>query len=154
MTPSLPVRRASTSRWVNHESRRRLPTTMKDDGSTWSLIDAVDGYCFESKRRENLIGLIVGLRTAILGLVVFVVNWIKSSMNAPERTASFLLDEDNGEVKIVYTADTKVSWMQMKDNECLCRYTRTQPPGRFPTLLFSLASVQSSSTLPPWRPFF
>jgi hypothetical protein len=30
-------------------------------------------------------------------------------MNAPERTASFLLDEDSGEVKIVYTADTKAS---------------------------------------------
>jgi DNA-directed RNA polymerase II subunit RPB11 len=30
-------------------------------------------------------------------------------MNAPERTAAFLLDEDNGEVKITYTADTKVS---------------------------------------------
>ena len=30
-------------------------------------------------------------------------------MNAPERAASFLLDEDNGEVKITYTADTKVS---------------------------------------------
>ena len=30
-------------------------------------------------------------------------------MNAPERTSSFLLDEDTGEVKIVYTADTKVT---------------------------------------------
>ena len=30
-------------------------------------------------------------------------------MNAPERSASFLLDEDNGEVKIEYAADTKVS---------------------------------------------
>lgn len=30
-------------------------------------------------------------------------------MNAPERTASFLLDEDSGEMKIVYTADTKVA---------------------------------------------
>lgn len=30
-------------------------------------------------------------------------------MNAPESTISFLLDEDNGEVKIVYAADTKVS---------------------------------------------
>lgn len=30
-------------------------------------------------------------------------------MNAPERTASFLLDEDNGEMKIVYTPDTKVA---------------------------------------------
>lgn len=30
-------------------------------------------------------------------------------MNAPERAASFLLDEDSGEVKITYTADTKVS---------------------------------------------
>jgi DNA-directed RNA polymerase II subunit RPB11 len=30
-------------------------------------------------------------------------------MNAPERTAAFLLDEDNGEMKITYTADTKVS---------------------------------------------
>lgn len=30
-------------------------------------------------------------------------------MNAPERAASFLLDEDNGEVKITYMADTKVS---------------------------------------------
>jgi DNA-directed RNA polymerase II subunit RPB11 len=30
-------------------------------------------------------------------------------MNAPERAAAFLLDEDNGEVKIAYTADTKVS---------------------------------------------
>ena len=29
-------------------------------------------------------------------------------MNAPESTISFLLDEDNGEVKIVYSADTKV----------------------------------------------
>jgi DNA-directed RNA polymerase II subunit RPB11 len=30
-------------------------------------------------------------------------------MNAPERSASFLLDEDSGERKIVYTADTKVT---------------------------------------------
>jgi len=30
-------------------------------------------------------------------------------MNAPERSASFLLDEDNGETKIEYTPDTKVS---------------------------------------------
>jgi DNA-directed RNA polymerase II subunit RPB11 len=30
-------------------------------------------------------------------------------MNAPERSASFLLDEDSGEQKIVYTADTKVT---------------------------------------------
>jgi hypothetical protein len=30
------------------------------------------------------------------------------TMNAPERSASFLLDEDSGEVKIVYSADTKV----------------------------------------------
>jgi len=30
-------------------------------------------------------------------------------MNAPERSASFLLDEDSGEQKIVYTADTKVA---------------------------------------------
>eukprot|EP00536_Pseudo-nitzschia_multiseries_P007938 jgi/Psemu1/305329/fgenesh1_kg.192_\ len=30
-------------------------------------------------------------------------------MNAPERTQSFLLDEDSGELKIVYTADTKVT---------------------------------------------
>ena len=30
-------------------------------------------------------------------------------MNAPERTASFLLDEDNGEMKIEYKADTKVA---------------------------------------------
>eukprot|EP00531_Pseudo-nitzschia_arenysensis_P019811 CAMPEP_0116145072 /NCGR_PEP_ID=MMETSP0329-20121206/16375_1 /TAXON_ID=697910 /ORGANISM="Pseudo-nitzschia arenysensis, Strain B593" /LENGTH=127 /DNA_ID=CAMNT_0003640607 /DNA_START=36 /DNA_END=419 /DNA_ORIENTATION=- len=30
-------------------------------------------------------------------------------MNAPERTSSFLLDEDTGETKIVYTSDTKVT---------------------------------------------
>jgi len=30
-------------------------------------------------------------------------------MNAPDCTSSFLLDEDIGEVKIVYTADTKVT---------------------------------------------
>lgn len=30
-------------------------------------------------------------------------------MNAPERSASFLLDEDNGERKIEYTPDTKVT---------------------------------------------
>ena len=30
-------------------------------------------------------------------------------MNAPERSATFLLDEDEGEVKIEYTPDTKVS---------------------------------------------
>lgn len=30
-------------------------------------------------------------------------------MNAPERTSSFLLDEDTGEVKIVYKQDTKAS---------------------------------------------
>mmetsp|Transcript_25801 Transcript_25801/g.39538 ORF Transcript_25801/g.39538 Transcript_25801/m.39538 type:complete len:128 (+) Transcript_25801:42-425(+) len=30
-------------------------------------------------------------------------------MNAPERTAAFLLDEDNGEVKLTYAPDTKVS---------------------------------------------
>ena len=30
-------------------------------------------------------------------------------MNAPERTASFLLDEDNGEMKIEYSADTKIA---------------------------------------------
>lgn len=29
-------------------------------------------------------------------------------MNAPERTACFLLDEDNGERKLEYTADTKI----------------------------------------------
>lgn len=29
-------------------------------------------------------------------------------MNAPERSSSFLLDEDNGETKVVYTTDTKV----------------------------------------------
>ena len=29
-------------------------------------------------------------------------------MNAPERSSAFLLDEDSGEVKCVYTADTKV----------------------------------------------
>ena len=29
-------------------------------------------------------------------------------MNAPERTANFTLDEDAGEQKIVYSADTKV----------------------------------------------
>eukprot|EP00980_Cylindrotheca_fusiformis_P003738 scaffold828_cov81-Cylindrotheca_fusiformis.AAC.2 len=30
-------------------------------------------------------------------------------MNAPERSSSFLLDEDAGEQKCVYTADTKVT---------------------------------------------
>mmetsp|Transcript_14745 Transcript_14745/g.30514 ORF Transcript_14745/g.30514 Transcript_14745/m.30514 type:complete len:128 (-) Transcript_14745:2406-2789(-) len=30
-------------------------------------------------------------------------------MNAPESTCSFLLDEDTGETKIVYTSDTKVT---------------------------------------------
>mmetsp|Transcript_118999 Transcript_118999/g.333321 ORF Transcript_118999/g.333321 Transcript_118999/m.333321 type:complete len:128 (+) Transcript_118999:122-505(+) len=30
-------------------------------------------------------------------------------MNAPERSLSYLLDEDAGEVKCVYTADTKVA---------------------------------------------
>ena len=30
-------------------------------------------------------------------------------MNAPERSSSFLLDDDNGETKIVHTADTKVN---------------------------------------------
>jgi DNA-directed RNA polymerase II subunit RPB11 len=30
-------------------------------------------------------------------------------MNAPERSASFLLDEDAGEQKIVYTPDTRVT---------------------------------------------
>ena len=30
-------------------------------------------------------------------------------MNAPERSASFLLDEENDEQKIVYTQDTKVA---------------------------------------------
>mmetsp|Transcript_12650 Transcript_12650/g.23714 ORF Transcript_12650/g.23714 Transcript_12650/m.23714 type:complete len:128 (-) Transcript_12650:46-429(-) len=30
-------------------------------------------------------------------------------MNAPERALSFLLDEDNNEQKITYSADTKVS---------------------------------------------
>ena len=30
-------------------------------------------------------------------------------MNAPERSASFLLDEDSGEEKITYASDTKVS---------------------------------------------
>ena len=30
-------------------------------------------------------------------------------MNAPERSSCFRLDEDNGEEKIVYTTDTKVS---------------------------------------------
>ena len=29
-------------------------------------------------------------------------------MTAPERAAAFLLDEDSGEVKIEYSADTKV----------------------------------------------
>mmetsp|Transcript_10207 Transcript_10207/g.24396 ORF Transcript_10207/g.24396 Transcript_10207/m.24396 type:complete len:128 (-) Transcript_10207:92-475(-) len=30
-------------------------------------------------------------------------------MNAPERSSAFLLDEDSGEQKCVYTADTKVT---------------------------------------------
>lgn len=30
-------------------------------------------------------------------------------MNAPERTAAFLLDEDNGERKIEYITDTKTT---------------------------------------------
>jgi DNA-directed RNA polymerase II subunit RPB11 len=30
-------------------------------------------------------------------------------MNAPESSSSFILDEDSGERKIVYTADTKVT---------------------------------------------
>mmetsp|Transcript_2968 Transcript_2968/g.3380 ORF Transcript_2968/g.3380 Transcript_2968/m.3380 type:complete len:128 (-) Transcript_2968:292-675(-) len=30
-------------------------------------------------------------------------------MNAPERSAAFLLDEDNGEEKVTYASDTKVS---------------------------------------------
>mmetsp|Transcript_32770 Transcript_32770/g.71900 ORF Transcript_32770/g.71900 Transcript_32770/m.71900 type:complete len:128 (-) Transcript_32770:449-832(-) len=30
-------------------------------------------------------------------------------MNAPERSAQFILDEDSGEVKIVYALDTKIS---------------------------------------------
>eukprot|EP00568_Trieres_chinensis_P004994 CAMPEP_0183296804 /NCGR_PEP_ID=MMETSP0160_2-20130417/4241_1 /TAXON_ID=2839 ORGANISM="Odontella Sinensis, Strain Grunow 1884" /NCGR_SAMPLE_ID=MMETSP0160_2 /ASSEMBLY_ACC=CAM_ASM_000250 /LENGTH=127 /DNA_ID=CAMNT_0025458479 /DNA_START=106 /DNA_END=489 /DNA_ORIENTATION=- len=30
-------------------------------------------------------------------------------MNAPERSACFILDEDNGEVKVEYAADTKVN---------------------------------------------
>ena len=30
-------------------------------------------------------------------------------MNAPERASAFLLDEDSGEVKVTYSADTKVS---------------------------------------------
>lgn len=30
-------------------------------------------------------------------------------MNAPERSSCFLLDEDNGEMKITYASDTKVS---------------------------------------------
>eukprot|EP00567_Pseudictyota_dubia_P013517 CAMPEP_0197446590 /NCGR_PEP_ID=MMETSP1175-20131217/11507_1 /TAXON_ID=1003142 /ORGANISM="Triceratium dubium, Strain CCMP147" /LENGTH=39 /DNA_ID= /DNA_START= /DNA_END= /DNA_ORIENTATION= len=30
-------------------------------------------------------------------------------MNAPERSAAFLLDEESEEVKIEYSADTKVS---------------------------------------------
>lgn len=30
-------------------------------------------------------------------------------MNAPERSSAFLLDEDSGERKIVYTPDTKVT---------------------------------------------
>jgi len=36
-------------------------------------------------------------------------------MNAPERTSSFLLDEDTGETKIVYTSDTKVSFVVHDD---------------------------------------
>jgi DNA-directed RNA polymerase II subunit RPB11 len=31
------------------------------------------------------------------------------SMNAPERSACFLLDEESGEQKITYTSDTKVT---------------------------------------------
>ena len=34
---------------------------------------------------------------------------VTSSVNAPERSASFLLDEDSGEVKVEYEPDTKVS---------------------------------------------
>jgi DNA-directed RNA polymerase II subunit RPB11 len=30
-------------------------------------------------------------------------------MNAPERSSAFLLDEDNGEEKVTYASDTKVS---------------------------------------------
>ena len=33
-------------------------------------------------------------------------------MNAPERSSAFILDEDSGEMKCVYTADTKVRYGQ------------------------------------------
>jgi DNA-directed RNA polymerase II subunit RPB11 len=49
----------------------------------------------------------------LVGFVVFLFPFLFSfpppTMNAPERSASFLLDEDAGEVKVVYTPDTKVS---------------------------------------------
>merc|ERR1712157_658866 len=32
-----------------------------------------------------------------------------SAVNVPERSAAFLLDEDNGEAKVTYNPDTKVS---------------------------------------------
>ena len=40
-------------------------------------------------------------------------------MNAPERTSSFLLDEDIGETKIVYSSDTKVSGCVEDDDAAL-----------------------------------
>jgi DNA-directed RNA polymerase II subunit RPB11 len=51
-------------------------------------------------------------------------------MNAPERTAAFLLDEDSGEKKIVYMADTKVTnagtFRLNKEDHTVCNLLRMQ----------------------------
>ena len=51
-------------------------------------------------------------------------------MNAPERTASFLLDEDSGEMKIVYTADTKIAnsgtFRLNREDHTVCNLFRMQ----------------------------
>jgi DNA-directed RNA polymerase II subunit RPB11 len=86
-------------------------------------------------------------------------------MNAPERSSAFLLDEDNGERKIVYTADTKVTnagkFRFNKEDHTVCNLLRMQllrdPAVRFtgyqhphPLLHYIDLKVQTnSSTVSP-----
>jgi DNA-directed RNA polymerase II subunit RPB11 len=86
-------------------------------------------------------------------------------MNAPERSLSFLLDEDNGERKIVYTPDTKVTnsatFRFNKEDHTVANLLRMQllrdPQVRFtgyihphPLLHYIDLKIQTnSSTAPP-----
>jgi|Transcript_7271 DNA-directed RNA polymerase II subunit RPB11 len=86
-------------------------------------------------------------------------------MNAPERAAAFLLDEDIGEVKLEYKADTKVSnagtFIFQKEDHTVSNLLRMQllrdPAVRFAGYMmphplihrFDMKIQTSSSTVAP-----